>query len=207
MRRGRRAGGQYDLTTAVSAGDGLAVCSSNERTQSRIGGTLWEKADAVSRTLLILRRPDRNAGAHPAQRRRRLKNSRYQGIEFFVALRRLGKPAWLINYNGDPRGNGTANKRTSSAGCSSFRLLPVGCSDAESGCSEAFRQGRRIRRGFEPGEWGEKRGEDDVSSLSVVVPGKRLPHRCNLQSPPKVIIPLLGCHHLPDRCLPRAINI
>jgi len=28
----------------------------------------------------------------------------YQGIEFFVALRRLGKPAWMINYNGDPHG-------------------------------------------------------------------------------------------------------
>ena len=28
----------------------------------------------------------------------------YQGIEFFVALRRLGKPAWLLNYNGEPHG-------------------------------------------------------------------------------------------------------
>jgi hypothetical protein len=26
----------------------------------------------------------------------------YQGIEFFVALRRLGKPAWMLNYNGEP---------------------------------------------------------------------------------------------------------
>lgn len=25
-----------------------------------------------------------------------------QGIELFVALRRLGKPAWLVNYNGQP---------------------------------------------------------------------------------------------------------
>lgn len=28
----------------------------------------------------------------------------YQGIEFFVALRRLGKPAWLLNYNGEDHG-------------------------------------------------------------------------------------------------------
>jgi acetyl esterase/lipase len=28
----------------------------------------------------------------------------YQGIEFFVALRRLNKPAWLLNYNGEPHG-------------------------------------------------------------------------------------------------------
>ena len=26
----------------------------------------------------------------------------YQGIEYFVGLRRLGKPAWMLNYNGDP---------------------------------------------------------------------------------------------------------
>ena len=26
----------------------------------------------------------------------------YQGIEYFTALRRLGKPAWLLNYNGEP---------------------------------------------------------------------------------------------------------
>ena len=25
----------------------------------------------------------------------------YQGIEYFVALRRLNKPVWLLNYNGD----------------------------------------------------------------------------------------------------------
>ena len=25
----------------------------------------------------------------------------YQGIEFFMALRRLGKPAWLLEYNGE----------------------------------------------------------------------------------------------------------
>ena len=26
----------------------------------------------------------------------------YQGIELFVALRRLGKPTWMINYNDEP---------------------------------------------------------------------------------------------------------
>ena len=26
----------------------------------------------------------------------------YQGIEMFVALKRLGKPAWLLNYTGEP---------------------------------------------------------------------------------------------------------
>ena len=26
----------------------------------------------------------------------------YQGIELFVGLRRLGKPSWLLNYQGEP---------------------------------------------------------------------------------------------------------
>ena len=75
-----------------------------ERTQSRIGGTLWEKplryiensplfyTDRIETPVLILHNDD--DGAVPW----------YQGIEFFVALRRLGKPAWLLNYNGDPHG-------------------------------------------------------------------------------------------------------
>lgn len=73
-----------------------------ERTQSRIGATLWEAplrylensplywADRVETPLLILHND--NDGAVPW----------YQGIELFVALRRLGKPAWLVNYNGEP---------------------------------------------------------------------------------------------------------
>ena len=26
----------------------------------------------------------------------------YQGIEYFVAMKRLGKPCWLLNYTGEP---------------------------------------------------------------------------------------------------------
>lgn len=26
----------------------------------------------------------------------------YQGIEFFMAMRRLNKPAWMLNYNNEP---------------------------------------------------------------------------------------------------------
>lgn len=28
----------------------------------------------------------------------------YQGIEMFMALKRLNKPTWLLNYNGDKHG-------------------------------------------------------------------------------------------------------
>ena len=85
-------------------GSGLSRMFQYERTQSRIGGTLWEKplryiensplfyTDRIETPVLILHNDD--DGAVPW----------YQGIEFFVALRRLGKPAWLLNYNGDPHG-------------------------------------------------------------------------------------------------------
>ncbi len=70
-----------------------------EQTQSRIGGSLWEKplryienspifwVDKIETPLLIMHND--HDGAVPW----------YQGIELFVAMRRLAKPAWLINYN------------------------------------------------------------------------------------------------------------
>lgn len=73
-----------------------------EKGQSRIGGSLWEKpleyfensplfyADDCQTPCLI--RHNDNDGAVPFA----------QGVEFFVALRRLGKPAWLLNYNDGP---------------------------------------------------------------------------------------------------------
>jgi dipeptidyl aminopeptidase/acylaminoacyl peptidase len=73
-----------------------------ERAQSRIGQSLWEAplrylensplfwADRVETPLLMM--ANDNDGAVPW----------YQGIEMFTALRRLGKPAWLVNYNGEP---------------------------------------------------------------------------------------------------------
>lgn len=72
-----------------------------EKTQSRIGGTLWEKpllyiensplffADKITTPLLMTHND--NDGAVPW----------YQGIEYFNALRRLQKPVWMITYNGD----------------------------------------------------------------------------------------------------------
>jgi dipeptidyl aminopeptidase/acylaminoacyl peptidase len=83
---------------------GLSRMFQYEHTQSRLGGTLWEKplryiensplffADKINTPVLILHNDE--DGAVPW----------YQGIEFFVALRRLGKPSWLLNYNGDPHG-------------------------------------------------------------------------------------------------------
>jgi dipeptidyl aminopeptidase/acylaminoacyl peptidase len=83
---------------------GLSRMFQYERTQSRFGSTLWEAreayiensplfyADRIRTPLLILHND--NDGAVPW----------YQGIELFMALRRLERPAWLVNYNGEPHG-------------------------------------------------------------------------------------------------------
>ncbi len=72
-----------------------------EHGQSRIGGNLWESrelyienspiffVDRITTPILIM--SNDTDGAVPW----------YQGIEFFTALRRLGKPAWLLSYNGE----------------------------------------------------------------------------------------------------------
>lgn len=83
-------------------GSGMSRMFQYERTQSRIGEDLWSArdkyvansplffADRINTPLLILHNDE--DGAVPW----------YQGIELFVALRRLGRPAWMLNYNGEP---------------------------------------------------------------------------------------------------------
>ena len=72
-----------------------------ERQQSRIGASLWDKPQLYMensplfhltrvKTPVVIMSND-NDGAVPW----------YQGIEMFTALRRLGKPVWLLNYNGE----------------------------------------------------------------------------------------------------------
>ncbi len=81
---------------------GLSRMFQYEKTQSRIGKDLWNGlplylynspvfyAPYIETPLLIMHND--NDGAVPW----------YQGIELFVALRRLNKPVWLLNYNGEP---------------------------------------------------------------------------------------------------------
>lgn len=72
-----------------------------EHTQSRLGKNLWDGfnlyimnsplffADKVETPLLIMHNDQDEAVPW------------YQGIELFTALRRLGKPSWLLQYNGE----------------------------------------------------------------------------------------------------------
>ncbi|WP_159946315.1 S9 family peptidase [Polaribacter septentrionalilitoris] len=81
---------------------GLSRQFQYEHTQSRIGGTPWQyparyienspifNIDKINTPLLIMHN---DADGHVPW---------YQGIEFFTALRRLQKPSWFLNYNGEP---------------------------------------------------------------------------------------------------------
>ncbi|HYG40830.1 MAG TPA: prolyl oligopeptidase family serine peptidase, partial [Cytophagales bacterium] len=85
-------------------GTGMSRMFQYEKTQSRIGGTLWDKPELYLensplfsahkiKTPLLMMHNDHD-GAVPWQ----------QGIEFFMALRRLDKPVWMLNYNGEYHG-------------------------------------------------------------------------------------------------------
>lgn len=75
-----------------------------EKSQSRIGATLWERQDLYLKNSplfhldkvtapMVIMANDAD-GAVPW----------YQGIELFTAMRRLGKKVWMFNYNGQGHG-------------------------------------------------------------------------------------------------------
>ena len=83
-------------------GSGMARSFQYEHTQSRLGATPWSDSrrywensplflmDKVSTPILIMHN---DADGHVPW---------YQGIEYFVAMKRLGKPCWMLNYTGEP---------------------------------------------------------------------------------------------------------
>lgn len=85
-------------------GSGMVRQFQYERTQSRLGGSLWEVplryienspvfwADKVQTPIMMMHNDE--DGAVPW----------YQGIEYIMALRRLGKEAYMFNYNGEGHG-------------------------------------------------------------------------------------------------------
>ncbi|HKG80001.1 MAG TPA: prolyl oligopeptidase family serine peptidase, partial [Pyrinomonadaceae bacterium] len=91
-----------NMTSAYSGirwGTGLPRQFQYERSQSRIGGSLWDyplrfldnsplfRADRVETPLLMIHNDEDDAVPW------------YQGIEYFLALRRLGKEAYMFTYN------------------------------------------------------------------------------------------------------------
>jgi dienelactone hydrolase len=85
-------------------GTGMSRAFQYERTQSRIGGPPWSRSlqfienspifwvEKVNTPYLTIHNDEDDAVPW------------YQGIEFFSALRRLGKPAWMFNFNTEKHG-------------------------------------------------------------------------------------------------------
>jgi dipeptidyl aminopeptidase/acylaminoacyl peptidase len=85
-------------------GSGMSRAFQYEKTQSRIGAPLWSRAlqfiensplfwvERVKTPYLTIHNDEDDAVPW------------YQGIEFFSALRRLGKEAYLFNFNGEKHG-------------------------------------------------------------------------------------------------------
>ena len=94
-----------NMTSAYSGirwGTGLARQFQYEQTQSRIGGSLWEKLDLYIENSPVFQADRINTpllqwfgdedGAVPWE----------QGIELALALRRLDKDSWFLQYRGEP---------------------------------------------------------------------------------------------------------
>lgn len=98
---GAPVGNMFSAFGGIRWSTGMSRQFQYEKTQSRIGKTIWEAPELyvenspvfhlpnVQTPLLIMHNDD--DGAVPW----------YQGIEIFTGMRRLGKPCWLLNYNGD----------------------------------------------------------------------------------------------------------
>jgi dipeptidyl aminopeptidase/acylaminoacyl peptidase len=70
-----------------------------EKTQSRIGATLWDKPDLYIENSPIFQFPKVHTPVAVMSNDADGAVPWYQGIEMFTALRRLGKPVWLLQYN------------------------------------------------------------------------------------------------------------
>ncbi len=96
-----------NMTSAYSGirwGTGLPRQFQYEHSQSRIGGSLWDypmrflenspvfRADRVQTPLMMIHNDEDDAVPW------------YQGIEYYLALRRLGKEVYMFNYNGERHG-------------------------------------------------------------------------------------------------------
>ena len=99
-------------------GPGIPRQFQYERTQSRIGGNLWEypmryiensplfQADRIKTPVLMIHNDADDAVPWT------------QGIEFYLALRRLGKEVYMFTYNGEPHISASApTRKTSPSAC------------------------------------------------------------------------------------------
>ncbi|MFY7989769.1 MAG: alpha/beta hydrolase family protein, partial [Fluviicola sp.] len=98
---GAPVGNMFSAYGGIRWGSGYSRQFQYEHQQSRIGKTIWEAPELYIenspifhlpkvKTPLMIMHNDQD-GAVPW----------YQGIELYTGLRRLQKPVWMLNYNGD----------------------------------------------------------------------------------------------------------
>ena len=82
-------------------GSGMNRQFQYERTQSRIGKTIWEAPELYVENSPLFHVPNITTPLLIMHNDKDGSVPWYQGIELFTAMKRLGKPCWLLNYNGD----------------------------------------------------------------------------------------------------------
>jgi dipeptidyl aminopeptidase/acylaminoacyl peptidase len=82
-------------------GSGMNRQFQYERTQSRIGKTIWEAPELYVANSPLFHVPNITTPLLIMHNDKDGSVPWYQGIELFTAMKRLGKPCWLLNYNGD----------------------------------------------------------------------------------------------------------
>ncbi len=81
---------------------GLSRMFQYEHTQSRLGATLWDKPELYIENSPIFELDKVNTPVLIMHNDKDGHVPWYQGIEYFVSMRRLNKPAWMLNYNNEP---------------------------------------------------------------------------------------------------------
>jgi dipeptidyl aminopeptidase/acylaminoacyl peptidase len=82
-------------------GTGLNRQFQYEKTQSRIGASLWEKPNLYLTNSPLFQFPKVKTPVVVMANDADDAVPWYQGIEMYTALRRLGKPVWMLNYNNE----------------------------------------------------------------------------------------------------------
>ena len=80
-------------------GTGISRQFQYERTQSRIGYTPWQRPDLYMKNSPLFRADKVNTPLLMMHNDKDGAVPWYQGIEYFTALRRLGKKVWMLQYN------------------------------------------------------------------------------------------------------------
>lgn len=82
-------------------GSGLLRQFQYEKTQSRIGATLWEKPNLYLQNSALFSLPKVTTPLVIMHNDADDAVPWYQGIEMYAGMRRLGKKVWMLNYNGE----------------------------------------------------------------------------------------------------------